>query len=43
MNWKNWKKPPVSIIVLVYLYILVGALAFVGHFKDSLASPPEGV
>ncbi|MFI5106198.1 MAG: hypothetical protein ACHP79_14855 [Terriglobales bacterium] len=43
MNWKNWKKPPASIIVVACLYILVGALAFVGHFKDSLASPREGL
>ena len=43
MNWQNWKKPPASIIVLACLYILVGVVGLIRHFRESLASPAGGV
>lgn len=34
---------PLAITVLSLLYIAVGAIGFVYHFRDSLAAPREGV
>jgi len=39
----NSKKPPVAIIFLAALYLAVGAVGFVRHFRESLASPRGGV
>jgi hypothetical protein len=39
----NSKKPPVAIIFLGALYIAVGAVGFIRHFRDSLPSPRDGV
>jgi hypothetical protein len=34
---------PVSILILACLYIAVGAIGFVAHFRDLLAHPQEGI
>jgi hypothetical protein len=39
----NPRKCPISVMVLAWVYIAVGTLGFVGHFRDSLASPAGGV
>jgi hypothetical protein len=43
MNQNSWKRPPSAILIIAILYIAVGAIGFVGHFRASLASPREGV
>jgi hypothetical protein len=36
-------KRPLPVTLLACLYLIVGAVGFVGHFSDSLASPRDGV
>lgn len=43
MTPTQWKRPPAAILFIAILYVAVGAIGFVGHFRDSLASPREGV
>ena len=36
-------KPPFPVLVLACLYIAIGAIGFVAHFRDSLANPRDGI
>jgi hypothetical protein len=39
----NANKRPLAVTILACLYLTVGALGFVFHFKDSLAHPSDGI
>jgi hypothetical protein len=36
-------KPPIPVLVLACLYIAIGAIGFVAHFRYSLANPRDGI
>ena len=39
----KWNKFPLPVLIFSCLYIGVGTLGFVFHFRESLASPRDGV
>ena len=39
----NRTNRPLSVTILACLFIAVGAVGFVGHFRQSLASPSDGI
>jgi hypothetical protein len=36
-------KRPLAVTILACVYLLTGAVGFVGHFRESVAAPREGV